>query len=102
MCICLNKKTFKVCHCIPLWAFVLGIALLTVCENVLILAGEWIYIVPSVIMTLLFILTPCSCRSLNLRNCIWVTYLILGLIQLMVSLVVFGILIVFPEEEECT
>lgn len=48
-----------------------------------------------------FLLAICSCRSLGLRNCIWVTYLILGLIQLMVTLVVFAILIVYPEDEEC-
>ena len=80
MCICLNKKTYKVFHCIPLWVFVLAIGLLTCCENILILAGNPVFIMPSVIMCFTFLLAICSCRSLALRNCIWVTYLIIGLI----------------------
>lgn len=101
MGLCLNKETYKVFHCIPLWFTYFVILLITCGENVMFLVDP-IYMMPSAVLSLIMLLGICSCRSLQIRNCIWVTYLITALIQLMVTLVAFGLIILFPTNEECT
>ena len=103
MCIekCLDRKTYKVCRCLPLWSIFLTIAFLALCENALFVIDP-IIILPTGIMTIAFLFGLCCRNSLQTRNCIWVTYLIISLVQLLVSLVIFGTAIMFPTEEECT
>ena len=101
MCLCLNRETYKAFRCVPLWVMFGVVMLITLCENLLYLVDP-LFMMPSVVMTLIFLPGLCSCRSLKIRNCIWVSYLVIGLIQLMVCLVAFIIILVFPDDEECT
>ena len=100
LCFCLNKKTYKVMRCIPLNAFVLIIGMLVMCENVLYLLFPY-FIIPSAIMTLALPLYICSGRSSNLRHCLWVLYLVMALIQLVVTSVIFVLKMWFPQDEDC-
>ena len=98
---CVSKKNYKFCCCIPLWFIFILIMLLTFTENILFLVNP-IFILPSATMSLIFLTAICARRSLKIRNFIWVSYLIIALIQLFMTIVIFGLVIIFPDEEECT
>ena len=98
---CVSKKNYKFCCCIPLWFIFIMIMLLTFAENILYLLNP-IFILPSAVMSLIFLSAICARNSLKIRNCIWVSYLVTALIQLFMTIVIFGIVVIFPEEEECT
>ena len=98
---CLNKKTYKVCRIVPVWVFFLIVMLITFAENLIFLVDP-LYMLPSLFVSITMLPGLCSCRSLKIRNCIWITYLIVALIQLLVAVVAFCLLIAFPNDEECT
>ena len=56
----LNRKTYKVCHCMPLWFFFVAIAVAQLCENILFFV-EPLIILPSLAMTIVFVPMLC-CR----------------------------------------
>ena len=102
MCLrlCLNRKTYKVCHCLPLWFFFVVIALVQLSENLLFLVDPFI-ILPSLGISIVFIPIICCHKSLQVRNCIWIAYLIGSLTQLLVTTVALATVILFPGEEDC-
>ena len=98
---CLDTGTFTACNCLPLKRLVLVIFGLVLIENFLYFANP-LCLVPSLGLSIVFLLYAWRYKAVQLRHCIWITYLIVGICQLFVAIVVFGITVYFPEKEDCT
>ena len=80
-----NNEPKCCCGCVALEKGVTFICLITIIEAVIMVSNvkdNWPYFVPKLILCILFIYNLCNSESVRGRKCLWATYLLFGILEM--------------------